>query len=123
MDKPAILATLDIQDIGRKQTNIKKTNLIKILVIVAIHVKTSIPIFKITTFQFVLTCHYSDIKNMHLRAVECAIVWLRWVYVYQCSLCCLSSPEFVSLETRPEVRSMRSVLCHFQKTFQLYTNG
>jgi hypothetical protein len=37
MDKPAILATLDIKDIGRKQTNIKKTNLIKILVIVAIH--------------------------------------------------------------------------------------
>jgi hypothetical protein len=74
-------------------------------------VKTSIPIFKITTFQFVLTCHYSDIKNMHLRAVECAIIWLRWVYVYQCSLSIylarLSSPEFVSLKTRPEVRSMQ----------------
>jgi hypothetical protein len=70
-------------------------------------VKTSIPIFKITTFQFVLTCHYCDIKNMHIRAVECAIVWLRWVYVYQCSLCCLSSPEFVSLKTRPEVRRMQ----------------
>jgi len=28
-------------------------------------VKTSIPIFKITTFQFVFICGYSDIKNMH----------------------------------------------------------
>jgi len=39
MDKAAILATLGIQDIGRKQTNITKTNLIKSLLIVAIHLK------------------------------------------------------------------------------------
>jgi hypothetical protein len=49
MDKPAILATLDIQDIGRKQTNIKKTNLIKILVIVA----TSSTCYHKLTYPFV----------------------------------------------------------------------
>jgi hypothetical protein len=62
-------------------------------------VKTSIPIFKITIFQFVLICHYSDIKNMHE------------------SLCFLSSPGFVSLKTRPEVRSM---LYKFRLEFIIY---
>ena len=62
-------------------------------------VKTSIPIFKIIIFQFVLICHYSDIKNMHE------------------SLCCLSSPGFVSLKTRPEVRSM---LYKFRLEFIIY---